>query len=63
MYSKHGLTKLPLENKKGWSRLKWKFRGKEKSELVKYPTRYMERLWENGVVEVTEELVWRNPNV
>ena len=62
-YTKHGLTQLPLEEKRGWSRLKWKFKGIEKSALVKYPNRYMAILWENGVEKVTEEKVWTNPDV
>ena len=61
--NKHALTQLPLGEKRGWSRLKWKFKGTEKSELIKYPDRYMAILWENGVEKVTEEKVWTNPDV
>ena len=66
-YTKHELTQMPLSQKTGWSKLTWKSKGRTYTELVKYPKRYMERLWEAGIESIEEvihyEKTWTNPYV
>ena len=47
---KHPLTEMKDEQKIGWKELIWiDKKGNEKTEKVKYPDRYMEKLFENGI--------------
>ena len=64
-YARHNLTLQPLDQKEGWSKLTWNTKGKngkvfQKSELVKYPARYISKLWEAGVEKVEEVKIWTN---
>jgi|TARA_R110000822_G_scaffold26819_14_gene80556 hypothetical protein len=59
-YKKHELTQMPRHEKEGWSKLTWNFKGKERSELVKYPARYISKLWQCGVDRVEEVKIWTN---
>lgn len=51
-YNKHWLTEIDDIEKAGWPILEWSYNGKYKTEKVKYPDRYMQKLFENGVKEV-----------
>jgi hypothetical protein len=61
-YIKHELTQMPRYEKEGWSKLTWNFKGKERSELVKYPKNYISKLWNSGIEVVHEHKVWRKDN-
>ena len=55
-YQKHALTKMPDEDKTDWTELIWIDKmGNEKIEKVKYPDRYMKKLFENGIEVVYEK--------
>ena len=53
---------MPRYEKEGWSKLTWNFKGKERSELVKYPQNYISKLWNAGIDVVHEHKVWRKDN-
>lgn len=56
MYKKHALTQLPDSDKANWTELIWMEKnGKEKTEKVKYPDRYMQKLFDNGIEVVYEK--------
>ena len=62
-YTKHSLTLQDDSTKESWSTLRWHQLGKIKIEKVKYPHRYMDKLFESGIEEVllTECTLYKNP--